>query len=152
MTPKKEKELRDKIIAEAKSWIRTPYHHEAGVKGAGVDCGYFLIKVFSESGCMPDIKPAHYPKDFMCHRDNEWFVETILQFAKEITGYEQKDYKPADVVVFRQGRIFCHGSIILDWPMIIHSSATDKCVAYGDASLIPWCNKERRVFRYKEFK
>ena len=28
----------DKIIAEARAWIGTPYHHQAAVKGVGCDC------------------------------------------------------------------------------------------------------------------
>ena len=26
------------VVAEAESWLGTPYHHEARIKGHGVDC------------------------------------------------------------------------------------------------------------------
>jgi NlpC/P60 family putative phage cell wall peptidase len=29
---------RAQIVAEAKSWLKTPYHHQASRKGVGVDC------------------------------------------------------------------------------------------------------------------
>lgn len=30
--------IRDIIIVEARSWIGTPYHHQAALKGVGCDC------------------------------------------------------------------------------------------------------------------
>ncbi len=29
---------REKIVAAARAWVGTPYHHQASVKGAGCDC------------------------------------------------------------------------------------------------------------------
>jgi NlpC/P60 family putative phage cell wall peptidase len=34
---------RDEFIAEARTWIGTPYHHQARVKGVGVDCVGLVI-------------------------------------------------------------------------------------------------------------
>jgi cell wall-associated NlpC family hydrolase len=30
--------MRERIVAEARDWISTPYHHQARLKGVGVDC------------------------------------------------------------------------------------------------------------------
>jgi len=143
-----EKELRQAIVDEAKSWARTPWHHEARVKGGGVDCGMFLLEVYEKVGLIPHIEPDHYSMDFMCHRSEEWFMETILKFAREIT---QPPFLPGDVIMFQHGRIYSHSGIILDWPQIIHASAQDKCVTYADASLSSLSGRKRKIFRYKDF-
>lgn len=41
MTPL-ELQQRAAVIAEAESWLSTPYHHEARIKGHGVDCAQIL--------------------------------------------------------------------------------------------------------------
>jgi cell wall-associated NlpC family hydrolase len=142
-----EKEIRDAIIAEAKTWIGTKWHHEARVKGAGVDCGMLLIEVFHAVGLMPKVMPEHYAPDFMLHRNEEWFTDIIRLYADEIP--ESYGLLPGDVVVFRNGRTYSHGGIIADYPRIIHASRPDGCVCYGDMSRFPLCKRRRKLFRYK---
>jgi hypothetical protein len=134
---------RNAVIAEAVTWIRTPFHHEARVKGAGVDCGNFLIGVYGAVGLPVPAKIDHYPRDFMLHRDREWFLEIVLQFADEIT---RDEVLPGDAVIFKHGRSYSHGAIVTAWPRIIHA-AYPKGVTYGDANLDP---RPRRFFRHKE--
>ena len=39
-----QKLIRETIIAEARAWIGTPYHHQAALKGVGCDClGQILV-------------------------------------------------------------------------------------------------------------
>ena len=38
------------VVAAARSWIGTPYHHAADVKGVGVDCAMLLVRVYSDLG------------------------------------------------------------------------------------------------------
>lgn len=45
---------RQAVVAEAKTWIGTGFHHEARIKGAGVDCAQLLIAVFSACGFVPE--------------------------------------------------------------------------------------------------
>ena len=33
------------IVTEARTWVRTPYHHQARLKGVGVDCAGLVIGV-----------------------------------------------------------------------------------------------------------
>lgn len=137
----------EKIVEEAKSWLKTPWHHEARVKEGGVDCGMFLLEVYERVGLIPHIVPPHYGPDFMLHRNEEWYVEIILRFADEI---ENPPYFPGDAVVMKNGRIYSHGGIIIEWPRIIHASVTDRIVIFGDMNLLPLSEKKRRIFRHKE--
>jgi hypothetical protein len=79
-----EQEARRKIVDEALSWRGTPWHHEARVKGGGVDCGMLLLEVFEKAGLIPHIQPAHYGPDFMLHKGDEWFALYVLKYADEV--------------------------------------------------------------------
>ena len=50
--------MREKIVAEARSWIGTPYHNCADIKGVGVDCGMLLVRVFVDLGCRRAVRSA----------------------------------------------------------------------------------------------
>lgn len=41
---------RDQIVEIARSWIGTPYHHQARLKGVGVDCIGLIVGVGRELG------------------------------------------------------------------------------------------------------
>lgn len=59
-----EQEQRAAVVAEARTWLGTPYHHEACVKGAGVDCGMLLRAVYIATGVMPKFEVESYPRDW----------------------------------------------------------------------------------------
>jgi cell wall-associated NlpC family hydrolase len=140
-------EIRKRLVEEAKSWIGTPYHHEARVKGAGVDCGMLLLEVFERVGLAPHVVPMHYGPDFMMNRSEEWYVGLIMVYADEIFS---PPYFPGDVIVMKNGRIFSHGGIVIEWPLIVHASAPDRIVTFGDVSKTPLSNKTKKIFRHKE--
>ena len=116
--------IRDKIIAEAKSWLNTPWHHNAMVKGHGVDCAQFLIAVYSKLGLIPAINTGFYSQEWHLRRDESKFVAWVEQFADKVAvGL------PGDIAMFQFGRHPAHGAIVLDWPNIIHAYIDTKCVA-----------------------
>lgn len=41
-----------KILQEGREWLNTPYHHQAMVKGAGVDCVGFIVGVGLNCGAL----------------------------------------------------------------------------------------------------
>ena len=46
--------IRAQIVAEARSWLATPFHHQARVKGVGVDCAGVIIGTAARLGLCPD--------------------------------------------------------------------------------------------------
>lgn len=104
------------VIAEAESWISTPYHHAARVKGVGTDCLMLLADVYEGVGVIPHIEIPYYPPDWHMHRNAERYMEGLLAYASEIGAPE-----PADVALFRFGRCFSHGAIVTAWPQLIHA-------------------------------
>jgi cell wall-associated NlpC family hydrolase len=140
-------EMREKIVAEVKTWLHTKWHHEARLKGVGVDCGMLLIEVYANCGLIEHLTPPHYPPDFMMHRSEEWFMQTIMAHAFEVF-----DSMPGDAILYRHGRIYSHGGIVVKWPQIIHASVPDRCVCYGDADLRPLSVRHHKMFRHNFFK
>lgn len=109
---------RDLVITEARTWIGTPYHHEARVKGAGADCGQFPLAAYEAAGIIPHVDVPHYPPDFALHSDDPWYERIIRQFATEV---EQPE--PADFAIWQWGKTYSHGAIVVSWPVIIHAWA-----------------------------
>ncbi|MEM1192306.1 MAG: NlpC/P60 family protein [Pseudomonadota bacterium] len=51
---------RDHIVACARSWLRTPYQHQAAIKGAGTDCLGLVRGVWRELyGTEPETPPPY---------------------------------------------------------------------------------------------
>ena len=158
-----ETEQRQSVVTEARTWLLTPFHHEARVKGAGVDCGMFIAEVYERTGLIPHVDIKHYPKDFMLHRDEEWYLSLVLEYFNEMKGSSGSlapspprplassppSLLPGDIILIKNGRLFSHGLIVIAWPSVIHASAPDKRVVYEDVSLLPLSDKPMRYFRLK---
>ena len=129
----------DAVIAEARSWIGTPYHHLGGgdqvpgraLKGVGIDCAQILIETFSAAGAIAWFSTGRYPADWMMHRDEERYVSFIERYADEVAPI---DAQPVDIVVWRYGRTFSHGGIVTAWPKVVHAFAPYRFVVESDAS------------------
>jgi len=114
-------EKRQKVLKVAEEWLGTPFHHLQRKKGAGVDCGQFLLGVFEECGFIPNVTTQYYTRDFHLHRSEEWYKTIVEKFSRPI---RENEVLPGDLVLYRVGRVFSHGGIVVDWPQIIHSFVT----------------------------
>lgn len=104
------------IVAEAESWLLTPYHHAACVKGVGVDCAMLPVRVFCDLGFVPTFDPRPYPHDWMLHRSDERYLGWVEKFADRVESPE-----PGDIVLFRVGRCLAHGGIVISPDLMIHA-------------------------------
>ena len=104
------------VIKEALTWMGTPYHHHGRVKGAGVDCATFLLEVFESVNLIPHIDPGTYAPDWHLHRSEEKYLGWLEMYGTEIEAPET-----GGVVVWKIGRCFSHGAIVIDSNTIIHS-------------------------------
>jgi NlpC/P60 family putative phage cell wall peptidase len=141
-----EMSLREVVVAEAESWIGTPFHHAARVKGAGIDCLMLLAEVYERAGIAPHIEPPFYVPDWHLHRDAERYLEGLTRYAREIAGPPQGTGPlPGDIALFRFGRTFSHGAIVTAWPRLIHAYWSIGVVR-GDATLHPLAARPVRFF------
>jgi cell wall-associated NlpC family hydrolase len=115
-------EQRARVVAEAKSWLRTPYHHRGRIKGAGVDCGMLLIEVFAAAGVIEDFDPGYYPHDWHLHRSEERYLGWVERHAHRVDVP-----LPGDVLLFKFGRCISHGAIVVEWPTVIHAYLRQGC-------------------------
>lgn len=134
------------VIQEARSWIGTPWHHRANVKGAGVDCARLLIEVYANAGVIEWFDPGDYPPDWHCHRSEELFANIVLRFAMEYDPQEVAQL-PGDVVLWRYGRCFSHGGIVTRWPSVVHAFAPYRMVDETPVPGSPLDGREMRAFR-----
>lgn len=109
-------EQREAVIKEALTWEKTPHHNGARIKGAGVDCGQFPIAVYSAVGLMPDIQGLRYSAQFHLHRDEEWYLKIA-----DANGTRVEKPQRGDFALYKIGRIYSHGAIVMNWPRIIHA-------------------------------
>ena len=116
---------RTQVVEAARSWVGTPYHHAADVKGAGVDCAMILVRVFVDLGVVAPFDPRPYTSDWYLHRSEERYLNYVLQYTQEV-------FTPniGDIMVFKIGRCYAHGGIIsnIDPLTIIHAFAPARCV------------------------
>lgn len=121
-------DMRQAIVDEAKDWLRTPYHHNARVKGAGCDCAQLPAAVYHAVGLIPTLEPEYSPQ-WMLHRDEEQYLEWVRPYAREIA---RADLAPGDLIMWKFGRTYSHSGIVIDLPLIIHAWNRGGRVMYGD--------------------
>lgn len=141
---------REAIVAEALSWCSTPWHHEAHIKGVGVDCAQLLRIVLNNCGA--NIRPTdHYPRDWHLHREQERFMLFVLEHCVEI---DEEDLLPGDMILWRFGRCFSHGGFFIGGTRIVHAIVRERITRIGDMNEgeLGFKNKHpRRCFRWSGF-
>ncbi|TCT02501.1 NlpC/P60 family putative phage cell wall peptidase [Tepidamorphus gemmatus] len=99
------------IVAEARTWLGTPYRHQASMKGAGCDCFGLVRGVWRAMiGPEPDEVPA-YSRDWGSVQGTETLLATARRHLIET---DPGALAPGDVVVFRirRGMIARHVGIV----------------------------------------
>jgi cell wall-associated NlpC family hydrolase len=137
---KLEQQLRNDIVAEAISWIGTPYHPSAYIKGAGVDCATFIYSVLLAVKTIEPETIGIFSSDWFCHTDEEVYMRRVVRHAyKLVEGrcYPTLEAKPGCICMIRtsNSRVFNHGAIVTKWPMVVH--AVPPCVDLIDVSRHP---------------
>jgi hypothetical protein len=113
------------VVAEARSWIGTPYHNCADIKHVGVDCGMLLVRVFVDTGLCAPFDPRPYPADWHLHRSEERYLGFVFDRSCETVAPQ-----PGDVMVLRYGRCYSHGGIVTSAvPLaVVHAYHPARCV------------------------
>lgn len=97
---------RAQVIAEARSWVGTPFHHQGRLKGVGVDCAGLLICVGKELG-LSDFDVTGYARVpdgrmLQAHCDAH-----LIRIARD-------EVRPGDVLLMRWRRYPQHVAIMAD--------------------------------------
>lgn len=107
------------IVAEARSWLGTPWVHQHCAKGVGVDCAQLVMAVGEALGLLP---AGVATRDYGRHPDGT--IERMC--AAHLEPVARDDMKPGDVVVVRVATQPQHLGIVGDYQhgglSIIHAS------------------------------
>jgi cell wall-associated NlpC family hydrolase len=98
-------------VDEARTWLGTPFHHAARVRGAGVDCGQLLAAVYA-----PQEQGPEYPPGWWQHGDREVLLDQVQAYAGEVDAPG-----PGDIALWKFGRCWSHAGIVVAWPVVIHA-------------------------------
>lgn len=107
------------IIAEARSWLGTPWVHQHCLKGVAVDCAQLVIAVGKACGQVdPEFSITDYGRE-----PNGTILRVCLQHMDRI---EQNELKPGDVVAVAMEHQPQHVGIVGDYVhgglSLIHAS------------------------------
>lgn len=110
------------FVAEALSWVGTPFRDCADVKGpdGAVDCAMLLTRCGVDTGLRPAFDPRPYPPRHMMSSSDERFLGWVRD---KLGGQEVEAPRLGDLAIWRFGRVFAHGGIMVSAGEIVHSYA-----------------------------
>jgi NlpC/P60 family putative phage cell wall peptidase len=121
------------IVEVARSWIGTPYRHQAALKGVGCDCLGLLIGVWRELGGEAGAVPPYTP-DWAEAMGRETFAEGLREHLIEI---DPRAAREGDLVLFRWRSHLPakHGAILTAPDRIVHAQER---AAVTEVALSDW--------------
>lgn len=138
------------VVAEARSWLGTRYHHAADVKGrqGGVDCAMLLVRVYCDLGLVERFDPRPYTRDWFLHRDEERYLGFLLARSHEV-----REPELGDIVLFRMGRCFAHAGIVsrAEPLTVIHAFSGARCVVEDTISHLPELSTRLKTAKFASY-
>ena len=110
-------ETRARVVREARDWLGTPYHHHGRVKHVGVDCAHLLCAVYEAAAAVEPVTLPAYPHDWHLHRGEELF----LHWLERVGARRVQTPAPGDVAVYRFGRTYSHGAVVVGEGLLLHA-------------------------------
>ena len=118
----------------SRTWLGTPYHHQASLKGVGTDCVGLVRGVWRELyGAEPQALPA-YTRDWAEAHGRETLLEAARRHLVELPPAEAQ---PGDILIFRWRRTAPakHCAILSTPTTMIHAL---EGAPVSEVSLSPW--------------
>jgi cell wall-associated NlpC family hydrolase len=137
--------LRQAVLAAARTWKGTPYHHQSNIKAVGVDCLYFIAEAYREAGIVSQIDIPTYAFQWNLNHNTETYLNGLLQHAREV-----ETPQPADIALWKIGRTYSHGAIVIQWPNIIHA-VIGRGVTEDNVDQALWLKFDHRKLRPVKF-
>lgn len=131
MTPR---HSRADVVALARGWIGTPYHHQASRHGVGADCLGLVRGVWRELYGTDAEAPPPYTRDWAEASGREPLLEAAVRHLVPIALGEAR---AGDVVVFRlrAGLPAKHAAILTGEVSFVHAMEGGPA---GEVALAPW--------------
>ena len=138
---------RTAIVVEARSWIGTPYRHQASLKGVGCDCLGLVRGVWRALlGDEPERAPP-YSRDWAEASGEESFARAARTHLVEI---DPAVFAPGDVLLFRYAPRYPakHAAIVTASALMVHAHDG---AAVAEVAIAPWWRRRLvYAFRYPD--
>jgi NlpC/P60 family putative phage cell wall peptidase len=122
------------IVAEARTWIGTPYRHQASLKNVGCDCLGLVRGVWrAVCGAEPEPVPAYAP-DWAEASRREALAQAGQRHLIEI---DPAQFAPGDMLLFRwrSGFVAKHAAIVTAPDLMVHAHDG---AAVAEVAIAPW--------------
>jgi len=121
VTSEQEAVQREAVVAAALRFVRTPYRQLGDRVGVGVDCAMLLVRAWVDGGVFEPFDPRPYPPEWHLHKSEERYLGWLQTLAIEVQVPQR-----GDIAVYRFGRCFSHGAIVLGDGYLVHAFAPSR--------------------------
>lgn len=139
------------IIAQARTWLGTPYHHQARLKGVGCDCLGLVVGVADELALTHkdgSLLSSFDQTNYSHQPDGTYLLQMMASVLDEVP---KEDARPGDVAVFDIEGNPQHVAILTEYIEglgMIHCYAPSRKVVEHRLDQ-KWQNKLVKVFRWQ---
>ena len=140
------------IVVQARTWLGTPFHHQARLKGKGCDCLGLVVGVVDELGLKDKdgVKLANYDEvTYSREPDGVYLTQKLTGLLEEIPIEEAR---PGDLALFKVRENPQHLAILSDYEGglgMIHSFAPSRRVVEHRLD-DDWQLRLLKVFRWQQ--
>jgi NlpC/P60 family putative phage cell wall peptidase len=125
---------RKQIVVETRSWLGTPYRHQASLKGVGCDCLGLVRGVWrTVIGAEPERAPPYGP-DWAEASSGEPLADAA---ARHLTAVDCNAFREGDVLLFRWRANLPakHAAVVTASDLMVHAHDG---AAVTEVALAPW--------------
>lgn len=132
----------DRIVRKAREFLGTPYHHDARLKGVGVDCAGLIACTFDELGVsVPD------KRGYGFDADNFEVLRGGVAALGDPVG--SGPWMPGDMILFRARLMFNHCGFYTG-DGLIHAYSSPCVMAVAEHPMDEsWLLRVADVYRYR---
>lgn len=116
--------MNELVVAAARAWIGTPYHHQAALKHVGCDCLGLVRGIYAEL-IGPAEAPPPYSPDWAetKGRGEEAMLDAARRYLVEVPWKRGDQLQPGQVLVFRYRPTSAakHAGIVVEPEKMVHS-------------------------------
>lgn len=140
------------IVSQARTWLGTPFHHQARLKGKGCDCLGLIVGVVDELGLEDrnGMKLAAYDEvTYSKEPDGAYLIQKLTGLLEEVPIAEAR---AGDLALFKVRENPQHLAILSDYEGalgMIHSFAPSRRVVEHRLD-DEWKSKIIKVFRWQQ--
>jgi len=87
-----------------------------------------LVRSAVDTGRVPPFDPRPYSPRWMLHKSEEKFLGWMLRLGAREVGAP----RVGDIVIWRFGRTFAHGAVLINSEQVVHAYAHARCVLVSD--------------------